>query len=316
MLTCARLCPCLHSQFDDVDAISTHFHPGHDIDHPGVNNDFLTKTNDPIALLYNDHSVLENAHCASLFFLMRTRPEANLCKNLTSDEYDNFRKVVLEAVLSTDMAGHFAQITELSAKLMTAVSTGEDVEAAIAEGQATSAAAAASSKVAEGAAVPEPASITVDEYKEANEMAEPAAGAADGVGAATPSDVAFPSLGVGGGGGGDSDIEDDEEDAPSAPPAISNAEMQLLLARLLIKAADLSHVQQPYDEAAIWDANIHKEFYEQGDLEIKLGFSPAPLFLRDKNDPNKSDHWFYENMALYETLLHRHFYNSRAPCLS
>jgi hypothetical protein len=43
---------------------------GHDIDHPGVNNDYLTKTSDPIAILYNDHSVLENAHCASLFFLM------------------------------------------------------------------------------------------------------------------------------------------------------------------------------------------------------------------------------------------------------
>merc|ERR1712166_1476095 len=63
-------------------------------------------------------------------------------------------------------------------------------------------------------------------------------------------------------------------------------------------AADLSHVQQPYEEAAVWDQHIHKEFYEQGDLEVKLGFSPAPLFLRDKNDPNKSDHWFYENMAL------------------
>jgi hypothetical protein len=78
----------------------------------------------------------------------------------------------------------------------------------------------------------------------------------------------------------------------------SDEELQLLYARLLIKAADLSHVHQPYAEAAEWDRKIHKEFYEQGDLEVSLGFVPPALFLRDENDPAKSDHWFYKNMAL------------------
>jgi hypothetical protein len=36
----------------------------------GVNNDFLVKTLDPLALLYNDRSPMENHHVASAFQLL------------------------------------------------------------------------------------------------------------------------------------------------------------------------------------------------------------------------------------------------------
>ena len=42
----------------------------HDYRHPGVNNGFLIKTSDPIALRYNDESVLENFHVAEGFGVM------------------------------------------------------------------------------------------------------------------------------------------------------------------------------------------------------------------------------------------------------
>lgn len=42
----------------------------HDIDHPGTNNFFETKTRSKLALLYNDAAVLENHHTASFFFLL------------------------------------------------------------------------------------------------------------------------------------------------------------------------------------------------------------------------------------------------------
>jgi cAMP-specific phosphodiesterase 4 len=45
----------------------------HDLDHPGVNNAFLVNTRDPLATVYNDSSVLENAHVAGLYSLIRTR---------------------------------------------------------------------------------------------------------------------------------------------------------------------------------------------------------------------------------------------------
>lgn len=39
----------------------------HDLEHPGVNNAYLIKSRDPLAITYNDTSVLENRHAACLF---------------------------------------------------------------------------------------------------------------------------------------------------------------------------------------------------------------------------------------------------------
>jgi len=43
----------------------------HDFEHRGVNNDFLIKTSDHLALLYNDSSPMENHHVASAFMIMK-----------------------------------------------------------------------------------------------------------------------------------------------------------------------------------------------------------------------------------------------------
>jgi hypothetical protein len=39
----------------------------HDLQHPGVNNDFLAKTQHPLAQRYNDRAILENHHAAMTF---------------------------------------------------------------------------------------------------------------------------------------------------------------------------------------------------------------------------------------------------------
>ena len=49
----------------------------HDFEHPGVNNPFLQKIQDPIAIRHNDTSVLENHHIAASFELMLGNPNNN-----------------------------------------------------------------------------------------------------------------------------------------------------------------------------------------------------------------------------------------------
>jgi hypothetical protein len=39
--------------------------------HPGVTNVYLVAVSDPLAITYNDHSVLENMHAAITFEMMR-----------------------------------------------------------------------------------------------------------------------------------------------------------------------------------------------------------------------------------------------------
>ena len=65
----------------------------HDYAHPGVNNNFLIKIEHPLALRYNDKSVLENYHVSEAFKLIRN-PDMNIIANLTSQQQAHFRTYV------------------------------------------------------------------------------------------------------------------------------------------------------------------------------------------------------------------------------
>lgn len=79
----------------------------HDMDHPGTNNLFEIKNRSKLAILYNDLSVLENHHAASLFFLMENpKHDCNVFKHLTAEEKTSSRKQILENILCTDMSKH------------------------------------------------------------------------------------------------------------------------------------------------------------------------------------------------------------------
>jgi cAMP-specific phosphodiesterase 4 len=107
----------------------------HDLDHPGVSNAFLVNTRDPLATVYNDSSVLENAHVAALYNLIRTRQmregagsgderddaatppsaedEANVFALLDDDLYREVRATIIAAVLHTDMSHHFKMVSQM-----------------------------------------------------------------------------------------------------------------------------------------------------------------------------------------------------------
>lgn len=84
----------------------------HDVSHPGRNNAFLVNTRDPLAVLYNDKSVLENHHVATLFTLMTDDNNEVLCR-FSNNDYKQTRSALIEMVLFTDISEHSRLLSAL-----------------------------------------------------------------------------------------------------------------------------------------------------------------------------------------------------------
>ena len=69
----------------------------HDVDHPGLTNQFLINTSSELALMYNDESVLENHHLAVAFKLLQN-PDCDIFINLTKKQRQTLRKMVIDMV--------------------------------------------------------------------------------------------------------------------------------------------------------------------------------------------------------------------------
>jgi len=96
----------------------------HDVGHPGKNNLFHSKTMSPLAIRYNDKSILENMHIALAFETMQSDPESDWFSLLPRDvpgqagSHDihlqqYVRKGLIAMVLATDMAKHSTHVQEL-----------------------------------------------------------------------------------------------------------------------------------------------------------------------------------------------------------
>ena len=89
----------------------------HDVDHPGLTNQYLINTSEPLlllcrwlrlklellsagselALMYNDESVLENHHLAVAFKLLQN-PDCDIFVNLSRKQKQTLRKMVIDMV--------------------------------------------------------------------------------------------------------------------------------------------------------------------------------------------------------------------------
>ena len=78
----------------------------HDYKHPGFNNNYLRETNNPIALNYNDISILENMHISEAFKLIHSDKRYNVFENFDKEKYKKIRKQMISCVLGTDISKH------------------------------------------------------------------------------------------------------------------------------------------------------------------------------------------------------------------
>lgn len=84
----------------------------HDVGHNGVSNMYHVESGSPLALLYNDKSVLENHHSSYGFqIILRNR----ILENLSADQYRHFRNLAICSILYTDLSKHSKFLEKLKA---------------------------------------------------------------------------------------------------------------------------------------------------------------------------------------------------------
>ncbi|XP_013115209.2 high affinity cAMP-specific and IBMX-insensitive 3',5'-cyclic phosphodiesterase 8 [Stomoxys calcitrans] len=84
----------------------------HDVDHPGRSSAFLCNSNSPLAILYNDLTVLESHHASTTFKLTLGDDNANIFKNLDTETYKAARTTIIDMILATEMTRHFEHLAK------------------------------------------------------------------------------------------------------------------------------------------------------------------------------------------------------------
>ena len=102
----------------------------HDVGHPGCNNAFLTTTEDPAAVRWNDVSVNENGHLHACLRLLR---EQRVLSGFSDEERRACKATLGRLVLSTDMAHHAKLLEEFVDAATNAMETASERSAAIDE---------------------------------------------------------------------------------------------------------------------------------------------------------------------------------------
>jgi hypothetical protein len=102
-------------QFTELETMAVLFSAlVHDLRHPGVNNNFLTATKDPLALRYNNLSILENMHVSEAMQML-LQPHLNFLSHLAPAVFQEFSTICVQLVLSTDMVRHIELMSQFTA---------------------------------------------------------------------------------------------------------------------------------------------------------------------------------------------------------
>ncbi|XP_035210856.1 cAMP-specific 3',5'-cyclic phosphodiesterase, isoforms N/G-like isoform X3 [Stegodyphus dumicola] len=119
--------PALNSVFTDLEILAALFAAAvHDVDHPGVTNQYLVNSSSELALMYNDESVLEN-HSLAVGFKLLQDENCNIFQSLTKKQRQTLRKMAIDMVLATDMSKHMSLLADLKTMVETKKVAGSGV---------------------------------------------------------------------------------------------------------------------------------------------------------------------------------------------
>ena len=89
----------------------------HDFDHPGKTSDYLIRTGDKLALVYNDTSPLENYHMSSAWTILM-QPKYNFLDKVSDSVKKSIRETWIELVMATDMKKHLGIVAQFKSRTM------------------------------------------------------------------------------------------------------------------------------------------------------------------------------------------------------
>lgn len=87
----------------------------HDVDHTGRTNMFEVNSRSTLAIYYNDKSVLEQHHAAVTFEILMSE-DCNIFENLSRESFREIRKIIITAIMGTDMTKHYSILTNINAR--------------------------------------------------------------------------------------------------------------------------------------------------------------------------------------------------------
>ncbi|XP_071743051.1 3',5'-cyclic-AMP phosphodiesterase 4C isoform X2 [Lepeophtheirus salmonis] len=119
--------PALKGVFTPLEVMAAVFAASvHDVDHPGLTNQYLINTSSELALMYNDESVLENHHLAVAFKLLQNK-DCDIFIYFNKKQRQTLRKMVIDMVLATDMSKHMSLLADLKTMVETKKVAGSGV---------------------------------------------------------------------------------------------------------------------------------------------------------------------------------------------
>ncbi|VDP02495.1 unnamed protein product, partial [Soboliphyme baturini] len=121
------LSQALENVFTELEILASVFAAAvHDVDHPGLTNQFLVNTSSELAIMYNDESVLEQHHLAIAFKLLQ-EPDCDILKNVSKKQRQTFRRLAIDMVMATDMSKHMSMLADLKTMVETKKVAGSGV---------------------------------------------------------------------------------------------------------------------------------------------------------------------------------------------
>ncbi|KAJ9514582.1 hypothetical protein QJQ45_016330 [Haematococcus lacustris] len=273
----------------------------HDYQHKGLNNDFLCKTGDELALRYNDRSPMENHHVAAAFELMLD-PAVNIFSDTSKKAREVLRKFAIELILATDMKQHFAHNTLFKTKtpaLLVCAKAQPDKRASLtgagtkqmAELSAVATAVVAASSFrarVSKAATGDHVVVAKEQSHDGRQAHMEVTGHRQSM---RPSltQIGPDSLLVQSSGDSTPVLEPHEQ----LQLEIQDDELRILVLQMALKCADLGHLAHSRDVHRRWVTLLEEELFLQGDQERALGFPVSALMDRTKGGITKSQAGFF-----------------------